>query len=204
LGNNPDQLLRLLGSRRRTAVIANATDPKDADGRAACVQREVDSLFSLGIEPVELDLRAYFGKPEELRSALSDLDMLWVRGGNSFVLRRAFRQSGADVLIPELLRNDALVYAGYSAGPCILGPSLRGVEQVDHADTLAEGYDPEVVWEGLGILPYAIAPHYRSPHPETEAVERLVEFYIGSHVPFVALRDGQAIVRDSDGERVVG
>lgn len=36
----------------------------------------------------------------------------------------------------ELLTADTLVYAGYSAGPCVLSPSLRGLELVDDADAV--------------------------------------------------------------------
>ena len=43
-------------------------------------------------------------------------------------------------------------------------------------------------------MPYAIVPHYRSQHPQTEAAERLVARYRTEGVAYRALRDGQAIV----------
>jgi dipeptidase E len=57
--------------------------------------------------------------------------MAWLRGGNVFMLRYALSRSGADAVFGELLATDALVYAGYNAGPCVLSPSMRGLELVD-------------------------------------------------------------------------
>lgn len=205
IGNRPDELLKLLAGRWRTALILNADDYKDAENRAASLQREMDELSGIGLEPVEVDLRRYFGKSSELRDVLSHFDLVYVRGGNVFILRRALRQSGADEIIRELLANDAIVYAGYSAGPCVLGPTLRGIEEsVDDPAVIPDGYEPTVVWEGLGLLPYALAPHYQSDHPETAAVDKLVAYYIAHHIPFIALRDGEALVVDGDQQMVVG
>jgi dipeptidase E len=65
-------------------------------------------------------------------------------------------------------------------------------------------YDADVRWDGLGILDYAIVPHYRSPdHPETERVERVVAHYRGVGIPYRTLSDGQALVVDGDRTLVV-
>jgi hypothetical protein len=129
-------------------------------------------------------------------------DCLYVRGGNVYILRRALRQSGADGLIKDLLAEDALVYAGYSAGPCMLGPTLRGIEsEEDDPYFLPERYEAPVVWDGLGVLPYAILPHYDPERPEMQAT---VEYYIENRVPFVAVRDGEALVIDGDESHVEG
>jgi dipeptidase E len=202
LGNRPEELLRLLGDARRTALIANANDDQGAMNRAVSVRHEIDELKGIGLEPVELDLRQFFGHKEELREALAGFDLIYPRGGNVFLLRRAFRQSGADAIVKQLLAADRLVYSGYSAGPCILGPSLRGLEGAeDDPNLIPDGYEAEVVWEGLDVLPFSIAPHYR---PDDAWTRRIVAGYIANHVPFIALRDGEALVVDGDSQRVVG
>jgi hypothetical protein len=66
------------------------------------------------------------------------------------------------------------------------------------------GYDATIIWEGLGILPYAVAPHYESTHPESAAVRKLVTHFIDQHIAFKALRDGQALVIDGERQAVVG
>lgn len=204
LGNRAEELVALLRGGKRAGVILNAADHKDSEGRAASRDQEFNDLSSLGLEPTELDLRTFFGQPEELREALNSLDMVWVRGGNSFNLRRSLRQSSADEILTELLRRDALVYAGYSAGVAVLTPTLRGIELVDDPHGPAAGQDAEIIWDGLGLVPYSIAPHFESDHPESSAVERLVQYFVENQMPFRAISDGQAIVVDGGREFTVG
>ena len=52
----------------------------------------------------------------------------------------------------------------------------------------------EPTWEGLGLLEYSIAPHYRSDHPESEAIETVVAYFEQHGIPYRALRDGEAII----------
>jgi dipeptidase E len=203
-GNNPEELLKLLGDGRRTALIFNAQDWKTQEDRANDLAQESGRLRDIGLEPEEVDLRQYFGDARALKERLAQFDLIWVRGGNVFVLRRAFKQSGADAVVPELLKAETIVYGGYSAGVDILQPHLRGVELVDDPATIPEGYDSEVIWSCLGLIPYCVAEHYKSDHPESASIDRLVEYYIDNHIPFVALRDGQAIVVDGVEQRFVG
>lgn len=203
-GNQPEELLKLLGNGRRTALINNAADFLDTDERLKRRDEEAGRLQSIGLEVTELDLRDHFDKSDGLAEKLKTFDCVWVRGGNCFVLRRAFKQSGMDVIIPKMLAEDAIVYGGYSAGIDMLTPSLHGAELVDDPNVVPDGYKPEIIWEGLGLVPYAIAPHYRSDHPESADIEKSVQFLIDNHILFIALRDGQAIVVNSERQKVVG
>ena len=105
------------------------------------------------------------------------------------------RLGGFDTLIPDEVGPD-FVYAGYSAGVCVLAPSLDGLQHVDDVD--ARAYPgAELVWEGLGVLDYLILPHYESDHPESTAVYREVEYCTARDIPFRTLRDGEVIVIDA-------
>jgi len=128
LGHRSDLLVDLVrrsAGPPAVAVIANACDIGDTDRRAGEVERELDALGGLGLEPHEVDLRDYDAASDTLAHDLAGLAALWVRGGNAFVLRYAMATSGADRLIPRLVAEDALVYAGYSAGPCVLAHTGR-------------------------------------------------------------------------------
>lgn len=199
LGDNPQQLVDLFGDNKRVAVIANSIDfGNDPQRRKDGVQREINDLVKLGLEPEELDLRNYFGKSQDLEKKLSEYGMLWVRGGNTFILRRAFKKSGMDEWLKGQKDNKELVYAGYSAGVCILSPTLKGLELVDDPNIVSEGYDKETVWDGLGLIDFAFAPHFESPgHPETEAVSKEVEYYKKTGIEYKALHDGEVIIIDS-------
>jgi dipeptidase E len=203
-GNRPAELLSLLGKGRRTAVINNAADALGPHERKTRAAEEQQRLADLGLEPTEIDLREYFGKSDELKKALLNFDLIWVRGGNAFVLRRAFKQSGADVILKDLLLNDTVMYGGYSAGIDMLTPSLHGAELVDDPKAIPAGYEEDIIWDCLGLIPYSIAPHYKSNHPESAAIDNSVEYLIDNHTPFIALRDGEAIVIHDDHQKVVG
>ncbi len=203
-GNQPAELLRMLAGKKRTALIANSLDNDELEERSRKVADEIERLESIGLEVEEVDLRGYFDRAGDLQQKLVQYDLIWARGGNVFTLRRAFKQSGADEIIRQMLIEDQIVYGGYSAGIDMLVPSLRGAELVDDAYAVPEGYEEEVVWDSLGLLPYAVAPHYKSDHPESADIDTSIEYMIDNHIPFIALRDGEAIVVDGDVQRIVG
>lgn len=185
----------LVGGQRRVAVIFNASDVYKANELyAQKCQVVLDSCSQLGLEPETFDLRNYFEDQSELEADLKKFDGIWVVGGNSFVLRRAMRYSSFDQVLPKLLAEDALAYGGFSAGACVLAPSLRGIDLCDDPNDVPCGYAEEIVWEGLDIVPYAIAPHYRSEHPETELIERVVDYFKTNYINYKTLQDGQVIL----------
>ena len=196
MGDHPEHLTALVGDdSRRTVVIANAVDDAPEDIRHASVERELAALGELGFDASELDLRDYFDDEQGLRRNLAEVALAWLRGGNVFMLRYALRRSGGDAAFRDLLAHDALVYAGYSAGPCVLSPSLRGLEAVDDADAVMRIYGSEPVWEGLALLDKAFVPHYHSPgHPETTALGIVAGKYRAEGVPHLTLQDGQALL----------
>ena len=131
MGDHPEYLTALAGESGRSAVvIANALDDAPAGVRRSGVEDELAGLAGLGFDAVELDLRDYFGHQQRLRRDLGGFCLAWLRGGNVFMLRYALFRSGGDVIFRDLLAADTLVYAGYSAGACVLSPSLRGLEAV--------------------------------------------------------------------------
>ena len=192
LGDHPEHLVALLPRNPSVAVICNAIDAEDPAVRAEKVAEEIRWLTELGLRAEELDLR--------VTADFDGYDGLWVRGGNVFVLRAAMSRSGADRTLPNLIGSEQLVYAGYSAGPCVLAPSLRGLELCDDPTAV----DGDVIWDGLGVLDHAIVPHLDSPgHPETELLAGVAELYERTAVPHLKMRDGQALVVDGERRELV-
>lgn len=123
LGDQAERLAQLVSKQKRVGVIRNALNYSDHEVRLEAGRaREFAELEALGLYPKDLDLKVYFGAHKNLRDTLSQLDALWVVGGNTFILRRAMRQSGLDVLLHEM--PETFVYAGYSAGACPATPTL--------------------------------------------------------------------------------
>jgi dipeptidase E len=90
MGNHPEELVSLVELGRRAVVIANAMDDQPEEDREAGVRRELDALAGLGIEAEELDLRTYFGQSDRLHRDLQTCGLVWLRGGNVFMLRSAW------------------------------------------------------------------------------------------------------------------
>lgn len=197
LGRDRGALRKLLGRTGRAAIVLNALDLFASD-RDKSLTRERDDLASLGFDCDELDLRSYFPAPAELRSRLERYDLIWVVGGNTFVLARAMAQSHFDEAIHERLVGNQIVYAGYSAGVCVTGPDLEGCHLMDDPDGVPDGYDPGVAPIPLGWIPWRIVPHYRSEHAEAPLAELAVRHLIDASLPFQTLRDGQAFIVDGD------
>ena len=190
LGDHPDRLLTLLHQPAGcdVAVIANAVDALSGAERSAAVRQEAGALVGLGL------------RPSDIAAELRRFPLVWLRGGNVFMLRHALARSGADAALVDLLSRDALVYAGYSAGACVLAPSLHGLEHCDDPGVVPGPVD----WDGLGVLDRALVPHVDSPdHPESKVLGEVAAAYRAADVPYLALRDGQALVIDGSDGRVV-
>jgi dipeptidase E len=184
-GAHPDRLHALAGNGRRTALIPNALDGLPADVRETGLRRDLDDLDAIGLDVTLIDLRE-----PAMVSSLANYDIVWVRGGNVFVLRRVLADTGTDTVLLDLLRRDAIVYGGYSAGACVLAPDLNGLELVDSPAAVAEP-----IMTGLGLLDRPFVPHVRSPdHPETDACDAASAAYAAARRPHWALRDGEVLL----------
>ncbi len=95
LCKEPSRLSALYAKNRRVAIIRNALDIyKDEKRLREGLEREVGDMEAIGLLPEPLDLRQFFGKENLLNEIVDGFGYLWVVGGNSFVLRRAFKWSG--------------------------------------------------------------------------------------------------------------
>ncbi len=188
IGAFRERLLALTAGRH-AALVPNALDGLPPDVRDAGLQRDIADLSRLGLEVCQIDLR-----DPDAAEWLPSFDIIWVRGGNVFVLRRVLADTGTDQVLSDLIRADAIVYAGYSAGACVLAPDLTGLEAVDDITAVA---DP--VTTGLGLLDRPFVPHVRSPgHPETAACDALANRYQAAGQAHWALRDGEVLVIDGE------
>ncbi|QBJ97906.1 peptidase [Rhodococcus sp. ABRD24] len=197
-GAHVDRFLALTGNPGPIAVIANAADAWPARARESAVMSDVAPLRRLGFTPTEVDLRDFVGRPDALKRTLTGFGGVWVRGGNTFVLRAQFARSGADAVLTDLLRRDELAYAGYSAGACVMAPSLTGVEFADDPAEVAPTCGVSARWDGLGLVDFTIVPHWSSSlDPDNEAA-RMIAACHAAGVKFRALTDDQAIVVDAE------
>ncbi|MBY6363302.1 Type 1 glutamine amidotransferase-like domain-containing protein [Rhodococcoides corynebacterioides] len=205
-GAHRARLLDLVGTPGRIGVVAAAADAWPAAARASASTSEFTLLAEAGFDPVEVDLRAV--TPTTAEAALAGLPAVWVRGGNTFVLRHRLAISGVDHVLRERLRRDDLVYAGYSAGACVMGPSLTGVDAADPPEELAEITDDPVPQHGLGVIDDVLVPHWSTPAAPSAldpdgAARAMADACRAAGVRYRTLTDDQVFVRDGDDDRIL-
>jgi len=180
----------------RICIIANAKDQyPDGERKEKGTLNDISQLEGVGFEVARLDLRDYFGKEEDLQKSLRDCKAVYVVGGNTFVLRRAMKLSGFDTFLKEQEKNNDFLYAGYSAGICVLSKDMHGIAIMD--EPLIDPYNyGNVIYKGIGFIDYTPIPHYQSDHAETEAADKAMKFCQKNGIAYKTLRDGEVIVKD--------
>lgn len=113
------QINKVISNRKSAVIITTASPRKELNQYA--IQAKVD-LKELGIEQV-----SFLDVEKESIDPLRDADIIYINGGNPFVLLHFLRESGADRLIQMRAKGDCLI-VGVSAGSVVLGLSIRIVE----------------------------------------------------------------------------
>ncbi len=197
IGKETHKLKELLKNRnKKVAYISNALDfTNNLEKKSENEEIDINLLKDNGFIIEKLDLREYFGREGELRSKIHEYGMLRVGWWNCFVLRKAMELSGLDNILIDFFRDKYdLVYWGYSAGICVLGPTLNGLEIVDDPARVPYDYTPKIIYDWLWILDFSIVPHYKSDHKESELVNGIVEYYISNKMLFKTLSDWEVLI----------
>jgi len=198
IGNNPESLASLFDINRKVAVITNALDCyTDILKRQNSERIQIELLNQLGLKAELLDLRNYFGKNKELEEKLKEFGGVWVHGGNTFVLRVAYNLSSFDNIISSYHKDTSksdFVYAGFSSGCCVLQESLKDIDIIDEPSMTKDAYGKEPIWEGVGVLNFALVPHFESDHPESERAGLTADYYKKNNIKYRTLKDGEVII----------
>jgi dipeptidase E len=172
------------------AAVTNAADTeKDSQD---WVKASVDAL---GCRAEIVDLRSR-GTSDELRSKLSGKDLIWLCGGNQYYLRWILRESGADEIIRELV-GAGMVFAGWSAGAVVVGPTLQFMEHLEDLTVV-----PEVITDGLGLTDAVVLPHF-DMEMFAEGMKRAQQSLDEAGFRTVPLLDSQALLIDGSNGRIV-
>lgn len=201
VGNHLTKLVEMTGDRRKMLYVNNAKDFLSAPERDAHTLEKKTEFESYGFDFYELDLREYFdpAKRPILAAILKETDLLWLGGGNTFLLRRAMAYSGLDVMATDLLKQNAFVYGGSSAGAIVATKTLHGTEYGDDPYELAEGYNEEIVWDGMGLVYLQLVPHFNSDW-FGEASLAMIDALESIGLKYETLEDGQVYIVDGDYE----
>jgi dipeptidase E len=193
-----DALTQLVGKRpgeTRVALIPNGKDYYAPRAKAVKVRAVTTDLQAFGFTVDIVDLQDYTAAGPKLAGKLSGYDMLWVMGGNTFCLREAMRHSGFDTIIQGVVEG-GMVFAGESAGACVAGSDLHGIELADDAE-----FAETVIWDGLKLVPHYFLPH--ADNAEFATVIEKVRATRSNDPTVVILNDNQAWVLNGTDEKTV-
>jgi len=196
IGEQSEKLKQLVPNRK-IGYIPNAFDFSSAsfERRQKHIEKDMESLKELGLKCELLDLKSYFGNQDSLRNKLKELQAVFISGGNVFVLRQAMKLSGFDSIIRELKNSDVdFLYSGYSAACCVLSEDLKAYQIVDDATDNPYKKQKEILWKGLGFIDYVFLPHWDSDHPESESINKEIEYCKKNNLKYKAIRDGDVII----------
>ena len=206
LGPYTDELLKLVGKGRKALFIENARDYYPEEKRANDLKEKLEMLSSLGFEVEELNLRNYFGKPDELKEFIQVYkpDLIYASGGNVFLLATAYRLSGFDEILREDLANDKYVYGGFSAGTMAICKTIKFYGH-DHLvpERVPEIYGVDAVLDGVGLVDYQLVPHADVPE-WIEGTKEYIHRIENAGLKALPLNQEAVIVVNKNGQRILG
>lgn len=194
LGNKTEELKKWIKEHNnKICLIPNSRDIyPESERKTAGIQADVKDLTDLGFDVTIISLKDYFDKKEELLKRLEEFNAFYLIGGNVFALRQAMHLSGFDKYLETIRNNPNYLYAGYSAGICVLAKDMHGLDICD--DPNINPYGIETIWDGLGYFDYIFLPHYKSDHKETKLIDDSVEYCEKNNIKYKTLHDGDVII----------
>ena len=167
------------------ALIENAADPYGEN--VGFVLETRATLQSLGMQLDLIDLNQYKNKTDELNERLSNFDVIWFGGGNTYYLRWLMSKTGFDTIVKSLLEK-GVVYGGGSAGAIVASTTLKYFDLVDDPNI-----SPEKMYSGLNLTDLVIIPHWGTEKIQTKLTE-IQTRYAKDNIETIPISDNQAVI----------
>lgn len=130
-----------------------------------------------------------FVKPRE------NFDILYVLGGETFVMLKRMRLTGFTKFIEGLAKNKKIIFFGSSASSIIAGPNIAIAAWGSDGETNKAGLKN---FTGLGLTRTAIYPHF-----ELKFKQEVKDFQKKVKYPVLALSDGQALFVNGRSQKLI-
>lgn len=193
LGNDVSYLKKWIKQNdNKILMISNAHDiePFDEEEKEK-LKYNIKVLEQVGFKVELLDLRNYFEDNTKLLEDVKGYNAYFVRGGNAFVLRKAYELSGFDRFLINNKDNDNILYIGESAGCCVLGETLKGVDIEDEPINVYN--EDEVMYEGVGLIDFSPLPHYKSDFIDQKIIDDTIKYMKAHNIAYKTIKDGDVI-----------
>jgi dipeptidase E len=156
-----------------------------------------DMLKGNGYQLERIDLQKWCGKEEKLKLKLATKDVIWLGGGHTYYLRWILRQSHADIIIRDLVRQGT-IYAGWSAGAVVAGPTTQYFDKMGDDPNMC----PQLINEGLNLTNYVVVPHMDNKD-FYEGADMTNQLLRKAGYQTIRLGDSQALVIDGEHRKVI-
>lgn len=197
IGDKPEILVEWIKKHgNNILLIANSRDNYSNENKQSRIEVDRMELEKLGFTVKLLDLRDYFDKNNKLEKVFTKVKAFYVIGGNTFILRKAMKLSGFDKLLCKYMSNHDYIYAGYSAGSCVLSKKIEPISFLDNPEE--DPYDSGLlpIHEGIGFINETIIPHFETNPKYAEHISKAIKFCEQNEIKYITLRDGETIVLD--------
>jgi len=143
------------------------------------IKESKNELLNLGV----LSNNIFEYNPEKSDiSNFSNLDCIYICGGNTYYLLDVLKKTGFNKKIIELV-NNGVIYVGVSAGTIIAGPNIEITGTADENDCGITDLT------SLNLTEYIISPHFCKAEENN-----IKKFRKKSIYPVIGLRDNEAIL----------
>jgi dipeptidase E len=185
--NVADQLLSLISDSPENLAVAFIPTAADPYEDKSFIDVDRNKLVEQGFKVKDLKLQNQTVK--DLRKELSDIDIIFFAGGNTFYLLQQIQQTGLDKIIHQLLEHGK-IYVGSSAGSVIAGPNIEPVKSFDDPSEA-----PELTnYRGLDLVSFVSLPHYGKPRYE-DRYQQVIKEYTQKGFELKTLKDDEFYIQ---------
>ncbi len=157
------------------------------------MEKDRQLLYSYGIKDIQ-DLDLKDKTQGELEKIVSNKDIIFVNGGNTFYLLHFVQKSGFGKVVQGFLNRGGL-YVGVSAGSYIACPTIE-VATWKHQDRNKIGLTN---FTALNLVPFLITAHFDEKYRTI-----IDQAATGTKYPIIALSDQQAILVQGKKVQIIG
>jgi dipeptidase E len=133
----------------------------------------------------------------ELLNELSDIDIILVAGGNTFLLLQEMKKSGFDIIIKNFLKRGG-IYIGSSAGSLVAGLSIELAVDIDDQNDAPELKS----YKALSLVNFVPLPHYNDPEFKN-LIDKNISKINTSSYKIIKLEDNQAISIEGEIQSII-
>lgn len=192
--NLQEPFLKSFGKNPSTSKCYFIPTATDLDQEKFYTCKSMDDLAQMGFNPIWYTLK--YKNKKQLEEELSDADIIWVGGGNTFYLLDISRKIGFLDVISDLIRNKNIAYGGISAGTVILAKNIESAGWEPYGDP----NDVKISdFKSLGLIDFVPIVHY-----EKIEHENIINKYKKSEEKVFGIPNETMIIIDDDKLELIG